>query len=94
MTSTPLTGSKAFAGTDQDMTDLLAWAASAYHDLIQQLFNVTWGTPTYVPISPTNAQIGTALATATMNAWQAAVVKFKKDASVAAVATPAQMSWA
>ena len=94
MTSTPLTGTKAFNGSDADMTDLLAWTASNYATLIQQMFNATYGTPNYVPITPTNAQIGAALATATIQAWQAAVTKFKKDQSLAAVATPAAMTWA
>lgn len=90
MTSTPLTGTKSFTGTDADMQALLDWAAVAYAPLIQQLFNPT-NNPAF---TPTNTQIGVALATGTMNAWKDAVVKFKKDGAVAAVPTPATITFA
>ena len=35
MTSTPLTGSKSFTGTDADMLSLLLWASHAYNGLVQ-----------------------------------------------------------
>ena len=83
MTSTPLTGSKSFTGTDQDMTDLLAWAAVAYDSVIQQTFNAA-KEPGFVP---TNAQIGAALAIGTMNAWKDAV-KTRTDAAKSGARRP------
>lgn len=80
MASTPLTASKAFTGTDQDMTDLLAWGAVAYASLL--------------PSNPTNAQIGAAIANGTVAAWKAAVVKFKNDAAAAALAPATPSTWA
>ena len=91
MTSTPLTGSKAFNSTDQDMTDLLAWAAVAYADLVQKMFNP--GYPTAAPITPTNGQIGQALAQGTVNGWMQAEQKYKNDKNVAAVPPAPPMGW-
>lgn len=75
MASVPLTGSKAFTGTDADMQNLLNWAAVAYAPLVQQLFNPTNATG----FVPTNAQLGIALATGTMNAWKTAVQQFMQS---------------
>lgn len=90
MTSAPLTGTKSFTGTDADMQALLDWAKVAYAGEIQQLFNPS-GAPGFVP---TNAQVGAALATATVSAWKDAVKRSKRDAALAAVADPASMTWA
>jgi hypothetical protein len=90
MASTPLTASRAFTATDADMQALLDWAKVAYADRIQKMFNPD-NTPGF---NPTNAQIGNALATATMVAWMEAEQRFKKDGSVAAVPTPPPMGWA
>lgn len=89
MNSTPLTGSKVFTGSDSDMQDLLDWAKIAYNAIIQQLYNPT-DSPSF---TPTNAQIGVALATATVSAWKDAVRKFKKDADISAVPEPVSMTW-
>ncbi len=87
MTSTPLTGTKSFTGTDTDMQNLLNWAAVAYAGVIQQMFN-----PTNVPgFTPTNAQIGAALAAATVSAWKVATQQFMQQPAPAA---PPQMTWA
>ncbi len=83
MTSTPLTGTKSFTGTDADMQALLDWAAVAYSDIIQAQFNPS-GNPAFVP---TNAQKGVALATGTVRAWKAAVQNFQQQ-------PPAPMTWA
>lgn len=85
MTSTPLTGTKTFTGSDADMQALLNWAQIAYATTIQQLFNPS-NTPGFVP---TNAQIGTALATATMNAWKVSVQQYQQTL----IAPPAQMTF-
>lgn len=90
MASTPLTGSKAFTGSDADMQALLDWAAVAYADVIQQLFNPS-GT---LGFTPTNAQIGVALATGTVNAWKGAVKRFKDDQARAALTPSSSMTWA
>ena len=89
-TGTVLTGTKNFTGTDADMQNILNWAKVAYAGLIDELFN-----PTHTPgFNPTNQQIGVAIATATMRAWDDASRKFKKDSDLAAVPTPPQGSWA
>lgn len=90
MASTPLTGSKAFTGSDQDMQDLLDWAKVAYAPIITELFNPT----NAQGFIPTNAQIGVALATGTVRAWKDAVHRNKKDQALSAVADPASMTWA
>src|SRR5512139_40594 len=90
MTSTPLTGSKSFTGTDADMQALLDWAKVAYDSIIDELFNPT-NSPTFVP---TNAQIGVALSTGTIRAWKDAVKKFKDDANKAAVVPVSSSTWA
>src|SRR5512139_3126428 len=90
MTSTPLTGTKSFTGTDADMSDLLAWAKVAYASIVTELFNPT-NAPAFVP---TNTQIGVALATGTMRAWKDAVTKMKADAAAAALTAPAAMTFA
>lgn len=82
--STPLTGSKVFTGTDQDMQNILNWAKVAYAGIINELFN----TPPVGGFNPTNLQIGVALSTGTMRAWQQAETKFRNDGNVAAVAPP------
>lgn len=91
MTSTPLTGTKTFTSTDQDMSDLLTWASVAYADLIQKMFNP--GYPSAPPITPTNGQIGQALAQGTMNGWMQAEQKYKHDQGLAGVAVPPPMGW-
>jgi hypothetical protein len=84
ISSTPLTASKTFTGTDTDMQNILNWASFAYQAIVQELFN-----PTNNPLfTPTNAQMGAALATATMRAWQAAETKYRNDANHEAVAPP------
>src|SRR5512139_630092 len=90
MTSTPLTGTKSFTGTDADMQALLDWAKVAYASVITELFN-----PTNAPgFTPTNTQIGVGLATGTMRAWKDAVQKAKADAAVAALVQPAHITFA
>lgn len=84
MTSTPLTGTKTFTGTDQDMQDLLDWAKAML---------IANGQLTASP-DVTNAQIGAALAQNTINAWKQAVKKFKDDAALAAVTPTDPMTWA
>lgn len=81
--STPLTASKAFTGTDQDMQDLLDWAKATYFLPING-----------VPQTPTNAQIGVALVNATIAAWKQAVVKSKNDAAAAALVSATPSTWA
>lgn len=84
ISSTPLTASKVFTGTDADMQNILNWAAVSQRPIIDELFN-----PTHVPsFTPTNAQIGAALATSTMRSWQSSETKFRNDATHAAVAPP------
>lgn len=90
MTSTPLTGTKSFTGTDADMSDLLAWAKVAYADILTELFNPTKA----AGFTPTNTQIGVALATGTMRAWKDAVKKAKADAAAAALVAPADITFA
>lgn len=86
MNSAPLTGSKAFTGSDADMQALLDWAAVAYADVITDLYN-----PNKTPgFTPTNAQIGIALATGTVNAWKDAVQRFKQAPRPP---PPAKMTW-
>lgn len=75
MTSTPLTGTKIFTGTDADMQALLDWAAKVHNGIIQELFNPT----RLAGFVPTNAQIGVGLATATMNSWKAEVQQFQQS---------------
>jgi hypothetical protein len=83
MASTPLTASKVFTGTDGDMQDLLDWAKATYFPPING-----------VPQTPTNVQVGAALANATIAAWKAVVVKFKNDAAHAAIVSATPSTWA
>lgn len=87
--SAPLTGQKVFTGTDQEMQDILNWAKVAYDPIVQELFNPGHA----VGFVPTNLQIGVALSTGTMRAWDQASRKQKKDADLAAVPTPPPGSW-
>lgn len=84
ISSAPLTASKIFNGTDQDMQNIITWAGVAYRGIIDELFN-----PSHNPaFNPSNAQIGAALTTGTMRAWQQAETKFRNDGNVAAVPPP------
>ncbi len=84
ITSTPLTAQKTFNGTDTDMQNIITWAGVAYRVIIDELFN-----PSHNPaFTPSNAQIGAALSTGTMRAWQDAEEKFRNDGNVAAVPPP------
>lgn len=146
MTSTPLTGTKNFTGTDADMQDLLTWSAMAYQAAVTQnspvaaftgtisgttltVASVTSGAlaagqyiygpgvapgtflvsgagttwtlnfsqtvATAVAMSGFSAtQVGVALASSTVAAWKAAVVKMKNDAAAAALTPAAAMTWA
>lgn len=71
------------------MQALLDWGKVAYNDQIQKMFN----TPPVGGFTPSNAQIGAAIATATMNAWKDAEQKFKKDGAIAAAPVPPPMGW-
>lgn len=82
--SAPLTASKAFNGTDTDMQNILTWGGVAYKAIVDELFNPSHN-PAFVP---TNAQMGAALSTGTMRAWQAAETKYRNDANHEAVAPP------
>ena len=39
ISSAPLTASKIFNGTDQDMQNIITWAGVAYRGIIDELFN-------------------------------------------------------
>jgi hypothetical protein len=84
ISSAPLTASKAFNGTDTDMQNILTWAGVAYRAIVDELFN-----PSHNPaFTPTNGQIGAALSTGTMRAWQDAETKYRNDGSHSAVPPP------
>ena len=89
MASTVLTAQKVFTSSDADMQSLLDWGKVAYADQINKMFN----TPPVEGFNPTNQMIGSAIATATMNAWKDAEQKFSKDTDVAAVPVPPPMGW-
>lgn len=79
LNSTPLTGSKAFTGTDADMQNLLNWAAVEHAALIFQMFSTR---------TPTNAQIAAALAQDTINKWKNQVQNY-----MTSLAIPPPMTW-
>jgi hypothetical protein len=85
-----LSGTKTFnTPTDQDLQDILDWAGEAYKSVVDELYN----TPPVPGFIPTNAQKGIALATATMRAWNEAVIKRKHDSSLASVPVPPPGNW-
>ncbi len=73
MTSTPLTATKTWTGSDADMQAILDWAVVAFNPWIQAQFNPTKN-PAFVP---TNAQIGAAIANSWMQGVKDAVQRFK-----------------
>jgi hypothetical protein len=88
LTSTPVTVSKTFNGSDQDVQDMLDWAAVTYGQWIQGQFNPT-NTAGFVP---TNQEIATAIGYDFINHIKAAVQNFKTTPPTPAVVPP-PLTW-